>query len=134
MSDPMTTVRQYTEAFNRGDAKAMTETFATPGFILDGMAPHTWYGSTAAEDWYRDVLNEGKEHGASEYSVRLGDPCHVDVTGDTAYVVAPATMTFMLKGQRITQRGASFTAALRKVAGQWRIAAWAWTKGTRAAE
>jgi ketosteroid isomerase-like protein len=133
MSDPMTTVRRYTDAFNRGDAKAMAETFATPGFILDGMAPHTWYGSTAAEDWYRDVLKEGKEHGASEYAVNLGDPRQVDVTGDTAYVVAPATMTFMLKGQRITQTGASFTAALRKVGGQWRIAAWAWTKGTRAA-
>ena len=129
MSDPMTTVRQYMEAFNRGDAKAMAESFATPGFILDGMVPHTWYGATAAEDWYRDVLKEGKEHGASEYAVSVGDPRHVDVTGDTAYVVAPATMTFMLKGQRITQTGATFTAALRLVGGQWRIAAWAWAKG-----
>lgn len=133
MSDPMTTVRQYTDAFNRGDAKAMAEAFAAPGFILDGMAPHTWYGTTAAEDWYRDVLKEGKEHGATAYAVKVGDPHHVDVKGDTAYVVAPVTMTFMVKGQLITQSGATFTAALRKVAGQWRIAAWAWAKGTRAA-
>jgi ketosteroid isomerase-like protein len=127
------TVRQYTDAFNRGDVKAMGEAFASPGFILDGMAPHTWYGATAAQDWYRDVLKEGAEQGASEYAVQVGDPRHVDVTGDTAYVVVPATMTFMLKGQRITQTGATFTAALRKVAGQWRISAWAWAKGTRAA-
>jgi ketosteroid isomerase-like protein len=134
MGDPITTVRQYTDAFNRGDTKAMAEAFAAPAFILDGMAPHTWYGATAALDWYRDVLKEGKEQGASEYTVQVGDPRHVDVTGDTAYVVVSATMTFMLKGQRITQTGATFTAALRKVAGHWRISAWAWAKGTRAAD
>jgi ketosteroid isomerase-like protein len=110
----------------------MAETFASPAFILDGMAPHTSYGATAAQDWYRDVLKEGKEHCASEYAVKLGEPRHVDVAGDTAYVMAPATMTFMLKGQGVTQTGATFTAALRKVAGEWRIAAWAWAKGTRA--
>ena len=65
--------------------------------------------------------------------MNVGDPSHVDVTGDTAYVVAPATMTFMLNGQLVRQTGATFTAALRKVAGQWRIAAWAWAKGARAA-
>jgi ketosteroid isomerase-like protein len=132
MNEPIETLRQYIAAFNQGDAKAMAATFASPGFILDGMAPHTWYGATAAEDWYRDVLKEGKAHGASEYAVRLGDPRHVDVTGDAAYIVVPATMTFMLKGQGITQTGATFTAALRKISGEWRIAAWAWAKGTRA--
>ena len=52
--------------------------------------------------WYRDVLAEGKAHGASGYSVELGALRHVEVTGDTAYVVAPAIMTFVLNGQRIS--------------------------------
>jgi hypothetical protein len=45
-------------------------------------------------------------------------------------VVVPATMTFKLRGEQITQTGAVFTVALRKLSDGWRIAAWAWAKGT----
>jgi hypothetical protein len=40
--EPMAAVRQYVDAFNRGDTKTMASTFAVPGMILDGMAPHVW--------------------------------------------------------------------------------------------
>ena len=56
---------------------------------------------------------------------------HNNVTGDSAYVVVPATMTFTVHGKQVTQSGAVFTVALRKLAEGWRIAAWAWAKGTR---
>jgi len=46
------------------------------------------------------------------------------------HVVVPATMTFKVRGHQITQTGAMFTVALRKLAGEWRIRAWAWTKGS----
>ena len=74
-------------------------------------------------------MAEGKQHGASEYHVTLGDPRHANVTGDAAYVVVPATMRFLLQGKRVTQTGALFTVALRKLAEGWRIVAWAWAKG-----
>jgi ketosteroid isomerase-like protein len=128
--DPMAAVRKYVDAFNRGDAAVMATTFAVPGSILDGMAPHVWQGPTATQDWYRDVLIEGKQHGASDYFITLGEPLHNNVTGDSAYVVVPATMTFKLRGQQVTQSGAVYTVALRKLAEGWRIAAWAWAKGT----
>jgi hypothetical protein len=128
-SDPMAAVRQYIDGFNKGDAKVMAETFAVSGSILDGMAPHVWHGPTATQDWYRDVLVEGKQHGASDYVVTLGQPLHNNITGDSAYVVVPATMTFNVGGKQVTQCGAVFTVALRKVAEGWRIAAWAWAKG-----
>jgi ketosteroid isomerase-like protein len=126
----MAAVRQYIDGFNKNDAKVMAETFAVPGSILDGMAPHVWQGPTAPEDWYRDVLIEGKQHDASDYFVTLGEPLHNNVTGDSAYVVVPATTTFKVGGRPVTQSGAVFTVALRKLAEGWRIAAWAWTKGT----
>jgi hypothetical protein len=78
------------------------------------------------------VLAEGKQHGASDYRVTLGEPRHANITGDSAYVVVPATMTFDLQGKQVTQTGALFTVALRKVAEGWRIAAWAWAKGGQA--
>ena len=127
--DPMAAVRKYVDAFNQGDAAGMATTFAIPGSILDGMAPHVWQGPTATQDWYRDVLVEGKQHGASDYFITLSEPLHNNVTGDNAYVVVPATMTFKVRGEQVTQSGAVFTVALRKLADGWRIAAWAWAKG-----
>ena len=103
---------------------------ANPMCILDGMAPHVWHGATATQDWYKDVLAEGEHLGVKGYNVTLGKPLHANVTGDAAYVVVPATMTFELKGKPITQSGAFFTVALRKLSAGWRLASWAWTKGT----
>jgi ketosteroid isomerase-like protein len=131
-NDPMTAVRQYVDAFNNGDAKAMAAACADPMQILDGMSPHVWQGPTAAEDWWRDVLTEGEHLGASGYHIALGEPRHVDVTGDNAYVVVPATMTFDLKGKQVTQTGSLWTVALHKVGTEWRLTAWAWAKGTSA--
>ncbi|MGC1907468.1 MAG: nuclear transport factor 2 family protein [Candidatus Acidiferrum sp.] len=126
----MSVLHQYINAFNHGDANAMAECFAVLGSILDGMAPHVWQGPTATQDWYRDVLIEGKQHGAAGYFVTLGEPLHNNVTGDSAYVVVPAIMTFRVHGQQVTQTGAIFTVALRKFAERWRITAWSWAKGT----
>ncbi len=126
---PLVTVQEYIDAFNIGDAEAMAACFATLGSILDGMAPHAWVGFSAPSDWYRDVLREGAHNGASNYHVTLGEPLHNDVSGDAGYVVSPATMTLQIGGRQITQTGAIFTVALRRVAGQWKIASWAWSKG-----
>src|ERR1700760_2205762 len=97
---PLAAVQQYIDGFNNGDIELMAATFA-----------------------------EGEHHGASGYFVTIGDAGHDNVTGDSAYVVVPAGMTFTLGDKRVTQTGASFTVALRKQTGGWRIAAWAWTKG-----
>jgi hypothetical protein len=92
-----------------------------------------WHGPKAAEDWYREVLAEGEHLGAKNYHVALGKQLHANVTGDAAYVVVPATMTFTLKGRPVTQSGALFTTALRKSAAGWLVASWAWAKGTASA-
>jgi hypothetical protein len=130
-SNPLATVQQYVDGFNKSDVVAMEASFATPGSILDGLPPHTWQGPKACVDWYRDVMAAGRREGAADYFVTLGEPLHNDVTGDTAYLVLPATMTFKVQGKQVTQSGSTFTVALRKLAQGWRITAWAWTKGKR---
>jgi ketosteroid isomerase-like protein len=129
--DALSTVHRYIDAFNEGDVKGMAAAFVVPGSILDGMPPHVWHGPTAAEDWYRDVLTNTKKEGASDFSVTVGQPLHMDVTGDAAYMVVPATMKFRVHGALITQSGAVFTMALRRLSDGWRIAAWAWAKGSQ---
>jgi len=127
--DPMAAVLQHVDAFNKGDPKAMAATCAVPMQVLDGLSPHVWQGPTAIEDWYRDVLAAGEREAASGYLLTLGEPRHVDITGDRAYVVVPASMTFSVHGKQATQTGSVFTLALRKLAGAWRLTAWAWAKG-----
>ncbi len=133
VEQPVTVLRQYIDAFNKGDVKAMTACFAVPGSILDGLAPHVWHGPTACEDWYRDVLVAAEHEGATDYLVTIGTPLHANVTGDSAYAVVPASMTFKLRGKQITQSGAIFTTAFRKLEDGWRITAWAWAKGAAVA-
>ena len=128
--DPMATVRSYASAFNKGEVKAMAALFDTSGSILDGLPPHVWQGPTACEDWYRMAMEAGAREGAEGYHIVLDEPTHVDVTGDSAYVVAPARMSFRLHGRQVTQIGAKYTVALAKVGDGWRIRAWAWAKGT----
>ncbi len=130
-TDPMAAVRLYIDCFNRGDIAAMTATCDVPMSILDGMPPHVWHGPTASQDWYRDVLITGEREGASDYFIALGEPWHVIVTGDHAYVAVPTTMSFTVRGKRVKQSGSVFTVALRKLAADWHLAAWAWAKGTQ---
>lgn len=131
---PLAAVHDYIGAFNKGDVNSMAALCAVPMSILDGMAPHVWHGPTATQDWYRDVLIEGEHLGAADYFVTLGEARHVNVTGDAAYIVVPTTMKFKVHGTPITQTGATFTVALRKIDDGWRIAAWGWAKGTAAAQ
>ena len=128
-TDPLETVRRYIDCFNKSDVKGMAAACDVPMSILDGLAPHVWHGPTASEDWHRDVAVAGDREGATDYFVALGEPRHVNVTGDRSYVVVPATMTFRVHGQPVTQTGSALTVALRKVDAEWRIMAWAWAKG-----
>ena len=57
------------------------------------------------------MLAEGERHHASDYQVKLGEPVHDDVTGDGAYVVVPASMTFKIHDKLVTQTGAFLTVA-----------------------
>lgn len=130
LAEPLAIVHQYIDAFNRGDKKTMEGAFAVPGLILYGSAPHIWEGPRATRDWYRDALAATQEEGLTDYCVDLGEPLHVEVTGDRGYIVVPATMTFKMHGRRMTESGAVFTIVLCRQAEGWRIRAWAWAKGT----
>jgi hypothetical protein len=127
--EPVVKVLQYLDAFNKGDTKAMSACFAVPGFILDGVTPRVWTGATATEDWYRDKLVDAAHSGVNDYFATLGSPLHFDMTADSAYVLMPASITFNVRGEQVTQSGAIFSVALRRFADEWRIAAWAWAKG-----
>ena len=129
LSSPAIVVQQYVDAFNRGDEDGLAACLADSGFILDGMAPHVWSGTTATRDWHRDAMAEAGHVGITDFNMTLGKPTQDAVVGDAAYFVAPATLRFKVQGQQINQTGATLTVALRRNEDGWRFAAWAWTKG-----
>jgi hypothetical protein len=96
--------------------------------ILDEFPPHEWHGPTACADWWKALNAYDEQNGITDGSATLGTPWTVDVSGDRAYFVAPATYTFKQHGKPVTESHAVFTVALKRTGAGWRITSWAWSK------
>jgi len=128
MLDVMRTVWQYVDSFNKGDVKTALSDCAAQSSIIDEFPPYLWQGATGCADWSKDFDAYIKKNGMTGPKVTLGTLTHVDVSGDRAYVVIPATFRYTLNGKRSIRRDLIWTIALQKVAESWHIAGWAWAK------
>jgi hypothetical protein len=126
---PMSAIRQFIDDFNRGDNAGAKATHIASPSIIDEVPPHAWNGPGAFDAWSGDLAKDATAHGDTGGKVVLGSTIRSQVDGDTAYVVIHATYDYDEKGQA-TAEPASFTFALRKQAGGWKIASWAWNGTT----
>ena len=126
---PTAPIRQFIDDFNKGDTAGAKATHVASPSIIDEVAPHAWNGPGAFDAWSRDLAKEATAHGDTGGKVTLGSTIKSQVDGDTAYVVIRATYSYDEKGQA-TAEPASFTFALRKQAGAWKIASWSWNGTT----
>lgn len=124
----LATVNQFIDGFNKGDMKSAATACASPASIIDDFPPHEWQGSTACSDWASAYSVDAKKSGITGGVVTLGKPWRVDVTGSRAYVVAPTTFSYKDHGKPVTESGAVFTVALKKLPSGWRITGWAWSR------
>jgi ketosteroid isomerase-like protein len=122
----MKTVDQFVDGFNRAHSKAMLATCAHQTSIIDDFPPHAWQACAA---WLNDFNAWAKKNGVTDGMVTLGDPKHVDITGDRAYVVVPTTFTYKHNGEPMHEAGSMLTLVLQKSTAGWRITAWTWTMG-----
>jgi ketosteroid isomerase-like protein len=127
-ADVMKVVNQFVDGFNKGDTKSALATCASPAFIIDEFPPYAWQGKAACADWARDFETWSKKEGVTNAVVTLPKPWQVEVSGDRAYVVAPAKITFLQHGKRGGENNSVFTAALQKGKSGWRITGWTWSK------
>jgi ketosteroid isomerase-like protein len=127
-ADVWATVKQYMDAVDKGDMKAMLDECGAQTSIIDEFPPHLWQGTTGCADWANDFVAFSKKNNMTDEAVTLGRPLHVDVNGDRAYVVAEAKYTFKQNGKRTTERGALWTVALQKIGTNWRITGWTWSR------
>ena len=127
-SEVMAIVRQFVDAFNKGDVNAMSAACANEGAIIDEFPPHEWHGADACAKWAHDFDTDAKAHGITDPVVTLGKPTHVDITGDQAYVVEPADYAYKANGKAVKEVGSIITLTLHRQATGWRITGWAWAK------
>ncbi len=119
----MATVNQFVDGFNKGDMKMGLPTCATPASIIDEFGRHQWQ---SCADWAHAYAADDARQGITDGIVNLGKPWHVDITGNVAYVVVPATYSYKQHGKPMQETGSVWTLVLNKGASGWRITAWAW--------
>lgn len=121
----MATVHQFLDGFNRNDLKNAVTACAPQSSVIDDFPPHAWQGNGCAQ-WAESYAAFAKAQGATGGVVTIAPPTRLSVDGNTAYVVAPATFSYKLHGKPVTEPGATFTLALKRIGGNWKITAWAW--------
>ncbi len=124
----MAPVRQFVNGFNAGDTKSALAACADAMSIIDEFPPYEWHGAGALSKWISDYDADAKKNGITEGVVTIGEPRHVDITADRAYVVIPADYAFQMKGTLMKESGSMFTFALHKGGAGWRITGWSWSK------
>jgi ketosteroid isomerase-like protein len=127
-TDVMAAVHRFVDSFNKGDTAAVAAVCADETSIIDEFPPYEWHGSGACLTWMKDYDTDARANGITDGIVTLGDPRHVDVTGDHAYVVVPANYAFKKDGKPVQETGSMFTLVLQKGAADWRVTGWAWAK------
>lgn len=120
------TIRQFADAFNKGDMKAAKALHVAAPVIVDEVAPYSWSGPKAFDGWGADLGKAEAAEGKSGGKVTIGAPTRENIMGDHAYVIAPATYTFQQKGQTMRENS-QITMVLTKDASGWKIASWTWT-------
>ena len=126
-TDVMAPVRQFVDAFNKGDTKMVQAACADETFIIDDFPPHEWHGAGATSKWFHGYDAYAKRNGITDGIITLGKPRHIDITAGHAYVVVPANLTLKKQGKLVKETG-SMTLALHKGANGWQITAWAWAE------
>ncbi|MGO9829156.1 MAG: nuclear transport factor 2 family protein [Myxococcaceae bacterium] len=127
-TEVMAVVNQFIDGFNKDDVKTALAACAAAAFIIDEFPPYAWQGPTACSDWANDFDANSKKEGITQPVVTLGKARHLEVTGERAYVVVPASYNFKQNGNPTAETGSIWTVALQKVAAGWRITGWAWSK------
>ena len=120
-------IRQFIDAFNKGDGKAAGATHLAAGVsIIDEVPPYIWQGPTAFDTWVADLMKNDAAAGITEEKVTLGAVTREVASPQTAYLIVAATYTFKQRGAPMREP-AQMTFALKNTAEGWKIAGWSWT-------
>lgn len=125
-SDVMATVTKWVDDFNKGDMKPFLAACAPRAAVVDGFPPYAWQSCARWMDAYHA---NNKVIQLTDGRLSIGKALSSYMTGNTAYMIYPATFSDKEKGKSIVYRG-TWTITLRKAHGGWVItgSASAWTE------
>ena len=128
-SEAMAPVHQFVNTFNKGDATSAPAGCSDVTSIIDDFPPFGWHGTDACAKWMDSYKAFAAANGIADMVITLGNPRHIDIVEDRAYVVVPANYTLKKAGKIVKKRGSILTVALLRGASGWHITAWAWADG-----
>jgi len=124
----MAVIKEFQSDFNNGNSN-WVQLCADQTSIIDEFPPYAWSGSGTCSQWGKDYDADAKKNGVTDPSVWFGAAKHLDITGDRAYVVLPASYSYKQNGKPVKEVGATLTVSLQKSGNNWRITAWTWSRG-----
>ena len=124
----MAVIKEFESDFNNGNSN-WVQLCADQTSIIDEFPPYAWSGSGACSQWGKDYDADAKKNSVTDPSVWFGTAKHLDISGDRAYVVLPASYSYKQNGKPVKEAGATLTIALQKSGNNWRITAWSWSRG-----
>lgn len=126
----MATIHQAAMDFNTGNYAAWAGACTDSAMVTDDFAPYTWNGPGACKAWYAAWRSLTKARDINNVTVLFGAPMHMEIVGNVAYVVLPASLHFNQKSKPVRMTGSVITIVLRKeMGGDWKMTAWTWADG-----
>ncbi len=121
----MAAPHQFVDGIEAGKFDLAAAALTSDVTIIDEFPPHAWSGPDAFKHWGADYDATSKAAHITSAHVKLGDPLVAQAEGDVAYVVAAASETYKQDGKAMAETS-RMAFALRRDAGVWKIAAFAW--------
>jgi hypothetical protein len=113
------------QLWNDTDPAKNAASCADEATVLDDFPPYEWHGSGACANWAKAFDGFAAKNAITDSSGTIGKPKRFVVTGDRAYVVAPGTFSYTMKGKPVKITAiAAFV--LHKSSAGWRITSWSW--------
>jgi ketosteroid isomerase-like protein len=111
--------------WNDTDPAKNTASCADDASVIDDFPPFEWHGSGACANWAKAFDGFADKNAITDPSGTIGKPKRFVVNGDRAYVVAPGTFSYTMKGKPV-KITATAAFVLHKTAAGWRITSWSW--------
>ncbi len=118
-------IHGFIQASNANDLTHLSKYFTATPSLVDEFAPYHWSGPGAVQAWASGIAAASKQ-GMTDALLDYGPPRLIQHQGRHAYVVAPCTVSFKMKGKAQRETGV-LTFALDRTSRGWRIAAMAWS-------
>jgi hypothetical protein len=109
------------DAFRAGDLVTFKAAWAPQGVdIVDDVPPYLWTGERSLERWIDDTARAIGNLNVADLDIRAKPPLHVEITGDSAYVVLPVTVTYRRAKTSYIQNGTQILVMTRTSDG-WKM-------------